>query len=91
MRAARTSIIAAVSVVLLNVIGLALPAAPGQIGTVQLAFTVSLAPFGVARADAFAASVVYSFLMIATGFAFGLPSLRRAGMELRRLLYANDQ
>lgn len=85
------SLAAAVSVLLLNVIGLTLPAAPGQVGTVQLAFTVSLAPFGVARADAFAASVVYNFLMIAAGFASGLPSLRRAGMELRRLLDGNDQ
>ena len=32
---------------LLNVIGLTLPAAPGHVGTVQLAFLVGLAPFGV--------------------------------------------
>jgi uncharacterized protein (TIRG00374 family) len=84
------SLAAAVSVLMLNVIGLTLPAAPGHVGTVQLAFTVALAPFGVAREEAFAASVVYNFLMIATGFALGLPSLRKGGVELYRLLQANS-
>ena len=36
---------------LLNVIGLTLPAAPGHVGTVQLAFIAGLAPFGVAHEE----------------------------------------
>ena len=85
------SIACATSVLVLNVIGLTLPAAPGQVGTVQLAFTVALAPFGVAHADAFAASVIYTICMIATAVAFGLPSLHQSGMKLRRLLEAGEQ
>jgi uncharacterized membrane protein YbhN (UPF0104 family) len=69
----------ATSALLLNVIGLTLPAAPGHVGTVQLAFIVSLAPFGVARESAFAASVVYNVLMVVPTVILGLPGLRRAG------------
>jgi uncharacterized protein (TIRG00374 family) len=54
----------AVAVLLLNVIGLTLPAAPGHVGTVQIAFIVALAPFGVTQEHAFAASVVYNFLIV---------------------------
>ncbi|MDH4260680.1 MAG: flippase-like domain-containing protein [Gammaproteobacteria bacterium] len=84
------SIASATSVLVLNVIGLTLPAAPGHVGTVQLAFSVALVPFGVAHADAFAASVIYTFCMIATAIAFGLPSLHKAGMKVRRLLETDD-
>ncbi len=73
----------AVSVLLLNVIGLTLPAAPGHVGTVQLAFLVGLAPFGVPHEEAFAASVVYNFLMVVPTVILGFPGLRRAGEVLR--------
>ena len=76
----------AVSVLLLNVIGLTLPAAPGHIGTVQLAFIVGLAPFGVPHENAFAASVVYNFLMVVPTVLLGIPGLRQAGVELRERL-----
>ncbi len=78
----------ATATLLLNVIGLTLPAAPGHVGTVQLAFIVGLAPFGVAREAAFAASVVYNFLMVVPTVLLGLPGLRRAGVELRERLAA---
>jgi uncharacterized membrane protein YbhN (UPF0104 family) len=78
----------ATATLLLNVIGLTLPAAPGHVGTVQLAFIVGLAPFGVAREPAFAASVVYNFLMVVPTVLLGLPGLRRAGTELRERLAA---
>jgi uncharacterized protein (TIRG00374 family) len=76
----------AVSALLLNVIGLTLPAAPGHVGTVQLAFIVGLAPFGVTRAAAFAGSVVYNFLTVVPTAILGLPGLRRAGLELHARL-----
>jgi uncharacterized membrane protein YbhN (UPF0104 family) len=79
------SLTAAVSVLLLNVIGLTLPTAPGHVGTVQLSFTVALVPFGVGHSEAFAASVIYNFVMVAMAFALGVPSFRKTGMELRRL------
>jgi glycosyltransferase 2 family protein len=77
---------AAVSVLLLNVIGLTLPAAPGHVGTVQLAFIVGLAPFAVPQEQAFAASVVYNFLMVVPTVVLGFPGLRRAGEALRERL-----
>jgi glycosyltransferase 2 family protein len=80
------TIAGAVSVLLLNVIGLTLPAAPGHVGTVQLAFIAGLAPFGVAREEAFAASVIYNVLMVVPTVILGFPGLRRAGAELRERL-----
>ena len=76
----------AVSVLLLNVIGLTLPAAPGHVGTIQLAFLVGLAPFGVPDEQAFAASVVYNFLMFLPTMILGFPGLRRASEVLRERL-----
>jgi len=76
----------AVSVLLLNVIGLTLPAAPGHVGTVQIAFIAGLAPFGVAHEEAFAASVIYNVLMVVPTVILGFPGLRRAGAELRARL-----
>lgn len=76
----------AVSVLLWNVVGLTLPAAPGHVGTVQLAFILGLSPFGVSSADAFAGSVIYNCVAVAPALAFGLPGLRRAGIELRARL-----
>jgi uncharacterized protein (TIRG00374 family) len=83
---APVTIAGAVSVLLLNVIGLTLPAAPGHVGTVQLAFIAGLAPFGVAREEAFAASVIYNVLMVVPTVILGFPGLRRAGAELRERL-----
>jgi len=76
----------AVSVLLWNVIGLTLPAAPAHVGTVQLAFILGLSPFGVSRADAFAGSVIYNCLAVVPSLVFGLSGLRRAGLELRARL-----
>lgn len=76
------------SVLLLNVIGLTLPAAPGHVGTVQLAFIVGLAPFGVPREAAFAASMLYNLLMVVPTVLLGLPGLRHAALVLRERLAA---
>lgn len=83
---APVSIAGAVAVLLLNVIGLTLPAAPGHVGTIQLAFIAGLAPFGVEAEEAFAASVIYNVLMVVPTMVLGLPGLRRAGIELRERL-----
>lgn len=83
---APVSIAGAVAVLLLNVIGLTLPAAPGHVGTVQLAFIAGLRPFGVGAEEAFAASVIYNVLMVVPTVMLGLPGLRRAATELRERL-----
>ncbi|MGH8250855.1 MAG: lysylphosphatidylglycerol synthase transmembrane domain-containing protein [Steroidobacteraceae bacterium] len=77
------SLASVTSVLLLNVIGLTLPAAPGHVGTVQLSFIVGLAPFGVAQPDAFAGSVVYNVVTVVPTLMLGLPGLRRAWVDLR--------
>ena len=84
--AAPVTLAAAVSALLLNVIGLTLPAAPGHVGTVQLAFIVGLAPFGVTRSDALAGSIIFNVLTVVPTVILGLPALRRAGLELRARL-----
>lgn len=78
-----------VSALLWNVIGLTLPAAPGHVGTVQLAFILGLSPFGITHADAFAGSVVYNFLTVVPTVILGLSGLRRAGLALRARLMAH--
>jgi hypothetical protein len=82
------AIAGALSVLVLNVIGLTLPAAPGHVGTVQLAFIAGLAPFGVAHGQAFAASLIYNVLMVVPTVILGFPGLRQAGAELRNRLFA---
>ncbi len=87
--AAPVSLAGAVSAMLWNVIGLTLPAAPGHVGTVQLAFVLGLSPFGVTQADALAGSVIYNCLAVVPTVILGLSGLRHAGMELRARLSAN--
>jgi uncharacterized protein (TIRG00374 family) len=77
----------AASAMLWNVIGLTLPAAPGHVGTVQLAFVIGLTPFGVTHADAFAGSVIYNCLAVVPSMILGFSGLRRAGVELRDRLF----
>jgi uncharacterized membrane protein YbhN (UPF0104 family) len=73
-----------VSVLLFAVIGLTLPAAPGHVGTVQIAFLAGLAAFGIAKEQVFAASVVYNFLMVMPTVILGFSGLRQASGALRR-------
>jgi len=67
---------------LLNVVGLVLPAAPGHVGTIQVAFIVALHGFGIAREPAFAASLVFNGVMVLPVMLVGLPILSRAGIRL---------
>lgn len=54
---------AAVFTLFVSAVGLALPTAPGFVGTIQLAFVVALVPFGVTQAEALAASLGYNALI----------------------------
>ena len=64
----------AVVVLLLLVVGLTLPAAPGHVGTTQVAFLLAAAPFGIGREEAIAGSFVYNlfvpltFVVVGTAF-----------------------
>lgn len=64
------------------VLAFAIPNAPGYLGATQLAFVAVLAPLGIEPARAFAASVVYTLLVIGPtlllgAFAFGAIARRR--------------
>lgn len=80
------SITVTTAVILLNVVGLILPAAPGHFGTIQLAFVFGMQAFGFGPEEAFAASIVYNVAMILPVMLIGLPSLWRAGYHLRPIL-----
>ncbi len=64
-----------------------LPSAPGWIGAVQIGFTLGLAPFGVEKDTALAASIVFHATIYVTALVCGLISLHSVGWtwsELRQ-------
>jgi hypothetical protein len=69
-------LVAVTSVLLMSVVGVTLPTAPGYVGTVQAAFVLGLAPFGVGTTNAVAASVVYNLLIIVPIWLVALPYLQ---------------
>ena len=74
------------AVVLLNVVGLVLPAAPGHVGTIQIAFIVALQGFTIARESAFAAALVFNAVMVVPVMLIGLPIVSHAGVRLGEYL-----
>ena len=80
----------ALAVLAAAVIGMMLPSGPGYIGTFQLAFTLTLAPFGVSNADALAASLFYQVMLWIPLSLAGLVCLRRTDLRLRRAIEVDD-
>lgn len=74
---------AAASVLGLTIIGMSLPSGPGYVGSIQLAFTLGLAPFHVAAGPAIAASVFYHVLVCGSLTLAGVASLYRLGGRWR--------
>lgn len=78
----------AVVTLLLLVVGLTLPAAPGHVGTTQVAFLLAAAPFGVGPEEAIAASFVYNVFvplpLIVAGVGALLGDWNGAGLARRR-------
>lgn len=68
----------ALVILMLLVVGLTLPAAPGHLGTTQVAFLFAAVPFGVGKEEAIAASFVYNFFLPVPLIAAGLGVLLRA-------------
>ncbi len=81
---------AAASVLGLTIIGMSLPSGPGYIGSIQLAFTLGLAPFGVPAGPAIAASVFYHVLVCGSLIVAGLIALHRLGGTLRTIVSAPE-
>lgn len=76
---------AAFTVLTFIVAGLTLPSSPGFVGTVQLCFTLGLAPYHVDSAAAFATSVYYHVIVYASVLLAGLWYMRRLGYRVHDL------
>lgn len=68
-----------------TLLGMSLPSGPGYVGTIQLAFWVALAPFGISREDAIAASIFYHFLLCGPLLLWGAFYMVRARIGLKEL------
>jgi hypothetical protein len=73
--------LAAVLAMILTVIGTSLPNSPGYVGSIQLAFTLGLSPFGVEPAQAVAASLFFHLLAYLSVVITGLALLPAAGLS----------
>ena len=73
----------AVAVVTLaaTVLAVALPAAPGFFGTIQLAFVLALVPYGVTESDALAGSVIFHIISYGYVMISGVIALNQLGMK----------
>jgi glycosyltransferase 2 family protein len=69
----------------LTIVGMSLPSGPGYVGSIQLAFSLALAPFGVPTADAIAASLFYHLLVCGSLTVAGVGSLYRLGGRWRSI------
>lgn len=65
-------IAASLSVLAATLLGMSLPAGPGYIGTIQVAYLVALAPFGASPESAIAASIIYHVLLCAPLLTAGI-------------------
>ncbi|MGD9020301.1 MAG: lysylphosphatidylglycerol synthase transmembrane domain-containing protein [Lysobacterales bacterium] len=70
-----------------TVLAVSLPAAPGFFGTVQLAFVLALAPYGIAESDALAGSIIFhlvSYLFVMVSGLIALHQLNLKFSDLKR-------
>lgn len=79
------TVVAALAVLATTIVSMTLPSGPGYIGTMQLAYVVALAPFGIGRSDALAASVFYLVALWVPLVAGGLFLLHRMGLAMNDL------
>lgn len=70
--------------------GVTLPAAPGFLGTVQAAYVLALAPYGVSRSDAFAASAIFHVPTYLAVTLLGLWMLKGAGYRVGEIQRAAE-
>jgi uncharacterized protein (TIRG00374 family) len=77
------SLLPAYLVLVVNVIGISLPTAPGMLGNFQFACIAALSLFGVPKDEAFVFSMVFYFLGIGTIILLGLVSLNFVDVSIR--------
>jgi glycosyltransferase 2 family protein len=68
-----------------------IPAAPGALGVIQLAFWFSLSHFGVPKEQALALSLVYLFAAYFINTSVGLPFFLRAHLWVQRKVIREEQ
>lgn len=85
------SFTAAVIVVAVTALAVALPTAPGYVGTLQAAFVFSLTPFGVPAEVAFAASVYYLVAQWVPVTVAGAVSFLLVGIRMQELRHEMDE
>jgi uncharacterized protein (TIRG00374 family) len=73
--------LAAVVIMALIIAGIALPGAPGFIGTIEYCFVAGLSFFGVSATDALSIAIFYHVLMFGSVVAVGAWYLRRYGLS----------
>ena len=71
--------------------GVTVPSSPGFFGVIQVAFRLSLVPYGVGATDAVAASVYYQLTQWVTITLVGLYFLQRTGLKLGQLERAAEE
>ena len=76
---------AAILALVLTVIATSLPNSPGYVGSIQLAFTLALAPFGITASQAVAASLYFHVLAYSSVVIAGLLLLPTAGIRFSEL------
>jgi len=74
--------LAAFIVLGVTAIGVTVPSTPGFFGVIQFCFWLSLEPFGVSKADAFAASLYYQLSQYIPVTLIGLYFSNREGLKL---------
>jgi len=68
-----------------TVLAVSLPAAPGFFGTIQLAFVLALAPYGISESDALAGSVIFHLVSYLYVMISGVIALQQLNMRVSEL------
>lgn len=77
---------AAFVVLAVIVVGMTIPSSPGFFGTIQLCFTLGLAPYGVASAEAIATSIYFHGVLFVSVAVGGIVFLRYLGYSPHALV-----
>jgi uncharacterized protein (TIRG00374 family) len=77
--------VAAALVTVFTVVGISLPNSPGYVGSIQLAFTLGLEPFGISASASVAASLFFHVLAYVSVILSGLVLLPTMGLSVRDL------
>ncbi|MFV2057736.1 MAG: lysylphosphatidylglycerol synthase transmembrane domain-containing protein [Thiohalomonadales bacterium] len=80
-----TDLAASFVVLVFTVFAVIVPAAPGFFGTIQLAFVISLGPFGINESDAVAASISFHLVTYFSVTLLGFYLLHRMGYKMKSL------